>query len=140
MTEITVKPFDWNDNFSEEALESFESIQKDLRYCTCQSIGMALAKLELLEKQGCKIEQWISVTEKMPKKFSYVNCTCHSLIDDREDWVVETCYIPQPPNSPYSDWGNIPMLNRGECEVIAWMYRDIPKPYKAEKEGAENDT
>lgn len=139
MTEIIVKPFDWNDNFSEEALESFESIRKDLRYCTCQSIGMALAKLELLEKQGCKVEQWIPVSEKLPKKFSYVNCTCHSLIDDREDWVVETCYIPQPKNSPCSDWGNIPMLNDGDCEVVAWMYREIPEPYKAEKEGQGND-
>jgi hypothetical protein len=55
MTEITAKPFDWNDNLSEEALEDFEGIQKDLPYCTCQNIGMALAKLELLEKQGCKV-------------------------------------------------------------------------------------
>lgn len=55
MTEITAKPFDWNDNLSEEAIETFESIRENLPYCTCQSIGMALAKLELLEKQGCKI-------------------------------------------------------------------------------------
>ncbi len=78
--------------------------------------------------------KWIPVRDRLPEPFSYVNCTCHSLIDDREDWVVETCYLPQPPNSPYSDWGNIPMLNWGECEVIAWMYRDIPEPYKAESE------
>ena len=55
MTEITVKPFDWNDNFSEVAQEDFSMIQKSLSYCTCQNIGMALAKLELLEKQGCKV-------------------------------------------------------------------------------------
>lgn len=55
MTDITAKPFDWNDNLSKEAIEDFEGIQKDLPYCTCQSIGMALAKLELLEKQGCKV-------------------------------------------------------------------------------------
>ena len=57
MTDITAKPFDWNDNLSEEAIEDFEGVQKDLPYCTCQSIGMALAKLELLEKQGCKVEE-----------------------------------------------------------------------------------
>lgn len=74
--------------------------------------------------------KWHLVKDELPRKFSFVNCTCHSLIDDREDWVIETCYFPQYPNSPYSDWGNIPMLNNGECEVIAWMYRDIPKPYK----------
>ena len=78
--------------------------------------------------------RWISVSERMPKACEFVNCTCRSLIDDREDWVVETVYIPQLPDSPYSDWGNIPMLNCGDCEVVAWMYRDIPKPYKAESE------
>lgn len=57
--EFTIKevPFSWNDNFSEIALEDFSMIQKELPYCICQSIGMALAKLELLEKQGCKVEE-----------------------------------------------------------------------------------
>ena len=81
--------------------------------------------------------EWIPVSERLPEPFSFVNCTCHSLIDDRDDWVVETIYLPQPLSSPYSDWGNIPMLNWGECEVIAWMYRDIPEPYKAESEDKE---
>lgn len=59
ITEIkmTSKPFDWNDNMSEIAQEDFSQIQKSLSYYTAQSIGMALAKLELLEKQGCKVEQ-----------------------------------------------------------------------------------
>lgn len=78
--------------------------------------------------------EWIPVSERLPEKFRFVNCTCHSLIDDREDWVVETVYVPQPSISPYSDWGNIPMLNNKKCEVIAWMYREIPEPYKAESE------
>lgn len=56
MVEIIVKPFDWNDNFSEIAQEDFSMIQKSLSYGTAQTIGMALAKLELLEKQGCKVE------------------------------------------------------------------------------------
>ena len=56
MTEIIAKPFDWNDNFSEVAQEDFSLIQKNLSYGTASSIGMALAKLELLEKQGCKVE------------------------------------------------------------------------------------
>lgn len=51
------EPFSWNDNLSEIALEDFSMIQKDLPYCACQTIGMALAKLELLEKQGCKVEE-----------------------------------------------------------------------------------
>lgn len=54
--EIKVMPFDWNDNLSEIAQEDFSLIRKNLSYGTAQSIGMALAKLELLEKQGCKVE------------------------------------------------------------------------------------
>lgn len=59
MKEYTLKevPFSWNDNFSEIALEDFSMIQKKLPYGTCQSIGMALAKLELLEQQGCEVEE-----------------------------------------------------------------------------------
>ena len=55
--EIKSMPFSWNDNFSEVALEDFQLIQKSLPYLTCQSIGLALAKLELLEKQGCKVDE-----------------------------------------------------------------------------------
>ena len=51
---IKEAPFTWNDNLSEIALEDFSTIQKELPYGVCQSIGMALAKLELLEKQGCR--------------------------------------------------------------------------------------
>lgn len=54
---IKVQPFTWNDNLSEIALEDFSMIQKDLPYGICQSIGMALAKLKLLEEQGCKVEE-----------------------------------------------------------------------------------
>ena len=55
--EIKSMPFSWNDNLSELAIEDFQLIQKDLPYLTCQSIGMALAKLEILEKQGCKVNE-----------------------------------------------------------------------------------
>lgn len=57
MTEIIVKPFDWNDNFSEIAQDDFDMIRKSLSYGVASSIGMALAKLELLEKQGCKVKE-----------------------------------------------------------------------------------
>lgn len=55
MTKIISKPFDWNNNLSEVAQEDFSMIQKNLSYGIASSIGMALAKLELLEKQGCKV-------------------------------------------------------------------------------------
>jgi hypothetical protein len=56
--EFTLKevPFSWNDNLSEVALEDLSMIQNMLSYCTCQSIGMALAKLKLLEEQGCEVQ------------------------------------------------------------------------------------
>ena len=57
MSEIIAKPFDWNDNLSEVAQEDFSMIQKSLSYGTATTIGMALAKLELLEKQGCKVKE-----------------------------------------------------------------------------------
>lgn len=84
-----------------------------------------------------KTAEWIPVTERLPKPFTFVNATCRSLVDDREDWVIETLYLPIPKEANkngYSDWGNIPMLNWGEAEVIAWVERIIPEPYKAESE------
>lgn len=55
MFKVEVKPFDWNDNMSETAMEDFETIRSSLNYCQSQTIGMALAKLQLLEEQGCKV-------------------------------------------------------------------------------------
>lgn len=62
-TKIVAKPFDWNDNLSEIAIEDFDCIRNKLSYGTCQTIGMALAKLELLEKQGCKVESQVESEE-----------------------------------------------------------------------------
>ena len=53
---LVEKPFSWNDNMSEIALEDFSMIQSSLPYCTCQTIGMALAKLKMLEEQGCEVK------------------------------------------------------------------------------------
>ena len=53
-SEIKSAPFSWDDNLPEVALEvaleDFQEFQDDL-------IGLALAKLELLEKQGCKVDE-----------------------------------------------------------------------------------
>ena len=57
-TIIEVSNFTWNDNLSRIAQEDFSLIQKDLPYGICQSIGMALAKLELLETQGYKVKEY----------------------------------------------------------------------------------
>lgn len=57
MKETKSKQFDWNDNLAEEAREDFSAIQQSLSYGVATTIGMALAKLEMLEKQGCKVER-----------------------------------------------------------------------------------
>lgn len=93
-----------------------------------------LKELKQLRKQTKK-GHWIPVSERLPKPYTYVNATCRSLADDRENWVVETMYLPIPKENDeqgYSDWGNIPMLNLGKAEVIAWMERKMPEPYKAD--------
>ena len=87
--------------------------------------------------------RWIPVSEKLPEPYMFVNATCRSLIDNRDNWVVETIYLPIPKeHNPrhYSDWGNIPMLNWGEAEVIAWMKRIIPEPYKMVEEQESEET
>ena len=57
MIEIIIKPFDWNDNLSEVAIEDFQSISDKLTYGVATTIGTALAKLSILEKQGCKVKE-----------------------------------------------------------------------------------
>ena len=78
MEKIIVKPFDWNDNFSEVAQEDFSMIQKSLSYGTATSIGMALAKLKLLEKQGCKVEPQERSDKDADKKCTYKETGCGS--------------------------------------------------------------
>ncbi len=82
-------------------------------------------------------QDWIPVDVRLPVMGQSVFATCVSKIDNRDDWVIDTCYIPlseHMKNPMYSDWGNIPMLNSGDAEVIAWMPNDYPEPYKAESE------
>lgn len=57
MTEIIAKPFDWNDNLSEDAIEDFEAVSDRSSYGVAATIGTALAKLKLLEEQGCKVKE-----------------------------------------------------------------------------------
>lgn len=48
--EIESQPFSWNDKMAQLAIEDFDSIRNDLPYCQCQSIGLALAKLKMIEE------------------------------------------------------------------------------------------
>lgn len=40
--------------------------------------------------------EWIPVSERLPEPNTFVNATCRSLIDDRDNWTVETFYSPIP--------------------------------------------
>lgn len=53
---IVVKPFSWNDDMGEEALEYLEDII-GLSYGAKVIIGTALAKLKILEEQGAKVDE-----------------------------------------------------------------------------------
>lgn len=76
-------------------------------------------------------EDWVLVSERLPDPLTYVNITCKA--PGRENWVAETFYCPITEGANirgYSDWGNIPILNNKEAEVIAWQERFIPEPYR----------
>ena len=114
----------------EEAIKALTMERKTALHENKRAFDMAIKALE-------QEPRWIPVSEKLPEPFTFVNATCRSLVDDRENWVVETLYSPIPKEvnkRGYSNWGNIPMLNWGEAEVIAWVERIIPQPYKAESE------
>lgn len=89
MTNITieVKPFSWNDNFSEIALEDFDSIRSSLGYCAAQSIGTALAKLQLMEKEGL----YPNVIEKIMKRLEERSFGAYS--DVKLLWLSEATAI-----------------------------------------------
>lgn len=121
----------------------FEGLVKE---CPCYLGYASAGDYRTKRHKDCPLKEvpsgkWIPVTEKLPEPMTFVNATCRSLVDDRENWVVETIYVPIPKeHNPkgYSDWGNIPMLNWGQAEVIAWVERIIPEPYK-EQTGENND-
>lgn len=46
---IESQPFSWHDKMAQLAIEDFDSIRDSLPYCQCQSIGLALAKLKMIE-------------------------------------------------------------------------------------------
>ena len=71
--------------------------------------------------------QWIPCKELLPSDYQWYYATCKSLVDNRENWVVEGCY------TPWEHFNSTPMIKCGEAEVIAWMPKEFPEPYQ-EKE------
>lgn len=54
---IEPQPFSWNDKMAQLAIEDFESIRDLLPYCQCQSIGLALAKLKMIEDGEINVQK-----------------------------------------------------------------------------------
>ena len=68
--------------------------------------------------------QWVPCSERLPGEYMSFYATVKSLIDNRECWVIEGMY------TKFWQWGKIPMIDIGEAEVIAWMPKCFPEPYK----------
>ncbi len=67
--------------------------------------------------------KWISIRDRMPEHFMCCYVALRSLVDDRENWVVETVF------SPFRDLaGEIPYVEWGKAEPYAWMEKVIPEP------------
>ena len=69
---------------------------------------------------------WIPCSEKMPPDYQWYYATCKSLVDNRENWVVEGCY------TPWEHFNSTPMIKCGEAEVIAWMPKGFPEPWEGD--------
>ena len=67
---------------------------------------------------------WIPVTEPPKGDFMPYYATCRSKVDDRENWVIEGMY------TKYSGWEYPPMVRDDRAEIIAWMPKELPEPYK----------
>lgn len=67
---------------------------------------------------------WIPVTEPPKGDFMPYYATCRSKVDDRENWVIEGMY------TKYSGWEYPPMVRDDRAEIIAWMPKELPEPFK----------
>lgn len=72
--------------------------------------------------------EWVPVKERLPEPYFPVWAACSA--DGRENWVIETSYIPNPQSK--SQWGPVPILETGRATVYAWAERHQPE---APKEG-----
>lgn len=73
--------------------------------------------------------EWVPVKERLPEPWFPVWAACKAA-DGRENWVIETSYIPNPQSK--SQWGPVPILETGRATVYAWAERHPPE---APKEG-----
>ncbi len=68
--------------------------------------------------------QWIPCSERLPEDFQSFYATCRSNVDVRENWVIEGYY------TPWRGFDPPPLVVEGKAEIIAWMPKELPEPYK----------
>lgn len=73
-------------------------------------------------------QRWIPVTERLPEDFQSFYATCKSNIANRDNWVIEGYY------NPWSGFNPPPLVEKGKAEIIAWMPKELPKPWKGESD------
>lgn len=70
---------------------------------------------------------WIPCSERLPEGWQWFYATCRSKVDNRENWVIEGL------STPWKLWGDLPpMVKEGDAEIIAWMPKELPEPYKGD--------
>lgn len=85
-----------------------------------------------IEALGKPEPHWIPVTEPPKSDFMPYYATCRSKVDDRENWVIEGMY------TKYSGWEYPPMVRDNRAEIIAWMPKELPEPFKEVTDGNQN--
>ena len=100
----------------DEVQENISDETTDLCGATIKALAIEIVKQTIKEYNN----GWIPVSERLPKRYEYVYVTCHSLCDERPNWVADTIYV--------DTWG-IPIVDLGNAEVIAWKKKILPEPY-----------
>lgn len=95
-------------------------VDADVNYFICNAKPVDAIPLE-----------WVSVNDRLPEPYFPIWAACKA--EGRENWVIETIYIPNPQSK--SQWGPVPILETGRATVYAWAERHSPEAPKEETYG-----
>lgn len=121
---------DWVDDLDKQINDSVNCphLRSDYKVCKTQLLDCIHAIKEMPAADVVPVE-WVPVKERLPEPCFPVWAACKAA-DGRENWVIETSYIPNPQSK--SQWGPVPILETGRATVYAWAERHPPE---APKEG-----
>ena len=95
-----------------------------LEICVLRTCKYAIGELIDCYEPKQLEQRWIPCSERLPEDFQPFYATCRSNIDNRENWVIEGWY------SPWRGFNPPPLVAEGKAEIIAWMPKELPEPYK----------